>query len=181
MKKNIHNISEDSMTNSITGLVNCFDKMNLTPEQIVEHIEDMNLLARTGMHIIALSNGNKTLADKIAKANELIKLKRVEAFKKSVANGTDEEFLANMTHLDKSSLQVDMGLFRIGIKSENPLTEVEQQYYDIIQNSIDDDLETEALSQGFDSVDSWRSYNKLQSMGIEPQIETDIPNNVKKR
>lgn len=93
------------------------------------------------------------------KANELIKLKRIDEFKKSVANGTHEEFLANISWIDKSSLKVDMGLARLGLSNEKDLTEEEQKYYDIIENSINKDLEKEALSQGFDSVEAWRNHN----------------------
>lgn len=83
------------MVNSIEDILNRIDKVNLTPEQIVEHIGEMYKLAREGMYIIALSNGNKELVDQIDKENELIKLKSDE-FKKSVANDNYEEFLANI-------------------------------------------------------------------------------------
>lgn len=63
----------------------------------------------------------KELADKIEKANELIKI--IDAFKQSVADGTDEEFLANMPWTDKSSLSRDMGLSRMRFSSEKTLTE----------------------------------------------------------
>ena len=171
MKNDIRNIFGDGMANSIENMVSCFDKMNLTPEQIVEYIGEMDELTRTGMHITALSNGSKELADKIDKANELIKLKRIDEFKKSVANGTHEDFLANMPWMDKSSLSVDMGLFRIGLPSEKLLTEEEQRYFEIIENSINKDMEKEALSQGFDSVEAWRNHNIIHSMVVEPLTE----------
>lgn len=182
MKNDIRNIFGNGMANSIEGMVSLFDKMNLTPEEIVDHIGEMHELTRAGMHITALSNGNKELADKIDKANELIKLKRIDEFKKSVANGTHEEFLANMPWTDKSSLSVDMGLFRIGLSSEKPLTEEEQRYFEIIENSIDKDIEKEALSQGFDSVEAWRNHNSMHSMGaeVEPQTEMYIPRGIKR-
>lgn len=151
--------------------------MNLTSEQIVEHIGEMSELTRAGMHITALSNGNKELANKIDKANQLIKLKRIDEFKKSVANGTYEEFLANMPWTDKSSLSEDMGLFRIGLPSEKTLTEEEQRYSEIIENSIDKDMEKEALSQGFSSVDAWKKYNieHHRKIQFEPQTEMYNP------
>lgn len=101
------------------------------------------------------------------KANELIKLKRIDEFKKSVANGTHEEFLANISWIDKSSLKVDMGLARLGLSNEKDLTEEEQKYYDIIENSINKDLEKEALSQGFDSVEAWKNHNAMCTESVE--------------
>lgn len=181
MKKDIRIILGDGMATSIECMVSCFDKMNLTPEQIVDYIGEMHELIRTVMHITALSNGNKELADKINKANELIKLKRIDEFKKSVANGTHEEFLANMSRTDKTSFEVDMGLFRIGLPSEKPLTEEEQRYFEIIENSINKDMEKEALSQGFDNVEAWKNYNSMLNIGVkvEPQTE-NIPRGIKR-
>ena len=100
MKNDIHNVLGDSIANSIEGIVDCLDKMDLKPEEIVDRISDMHELVRAGMHLTALSKGNEELADKIDKANELIKLKRINEFKKSVANGTHEEFLADISWKD---------------------------------------------------------------------------------
>lgn len=54
-----------------------------------------------------------------------------------------------------------MGLSRLGLSNEKDLTEEEQKYYDIIENSINKDLEKEALSQGFDSVEACRNHNAM--------------------
>lgn len=167
MKNDIHNILGDSVADSIEGIVDCFDKMDLTPEEIVDHISHMHKLIREGMYLTALSKGNKELSDKIHKANESIKFKRIDEFKKSVANGTHEEFLANISWTDKSSLEGDMGLFRFGLSNEKALTEEEQKYYDIIENSIKKDLEKEALSQGFDSIEAWRDHNEMCTESVE--------------
>lgn len=167
MKNDIHNILGDCMANSIEGIVDCLDKMDLTPEEIVNRINGLNELIRGGMHLTALSKGYEELADKIDKANELIKLKRIDEFRKSVANGTHEEFLANISWIDKSSLEVDMGLSRLGLSNKKDLTEEEQKYYDIIENSINKDLEKEALSQGFDSVEAWRNHNAMCTESVE--------------
>lgn len=77
------------------------------------------------------------------KACQLIELHRINEFKSSVVNGSYEEFLKNMTYADKVSLLVDMGLSSIRIPSEKSLTEEEQIYYNIINNSIDNDLKRE--------------------------------------
>lgn len=166
MKNDIHNVLGDSIANSIEGIVDCLDKMDLKPEEIVDRISDMHELVRAGMNLTALSKGNEELADKIDKANELIKLKRINEFKKSVANGTHEEFLADISWKDKISLEVDMELSRFGLSNEKNLTEEEQKFYDIIENSIKKDLEKEALSKGFDSIEAWRNHNAMCTEGV---------------
>ena len=64
---------------------------------------------------------------------------------------------------DKTSLEVDMGLTRLKYPGEKELTDEEQLYYNIINNSIDKDLENIALSQDFTSVDAWRRNNEIHS------------------
>ena len=171
MNNEIRNIFGDDIDNSIIEcMVECLDKMNLTPEQIAEYIGEASELIRELIYLKASLDGKKELADKISKANEFIKLKRNDEFKKSVANGTHEDFLANMTWTDKCSLLVGMGLFRIGIPSEKPLTEEEQRYCEIIDNSIQKDMEKEALSQGFDSVEDWRTHNAMENEALREAL-----------
>lgn len=77
-----------------------------------------------------------------------------------------KSFLANISWKDKISLEVDMELSRFGLSNEKDLTEEEQKYYDIIENSIKKDLEKEALSKGFDSIDAWRNHNAMRTEGV---------------
>lgn len=175
MNDEIRNIFGDDIANSIIeNMVECLDKMNLTPEQNAEYIGEAIELIRAQIHLKALLDGKKELADKILKAIEFIKLKRIDEFKKSVANGTHEDFLANISWTDKCSLSVDMGLSRSGLPSEKPLTKEEQRYREIIDNSIQKDIEKEALSQGFDSVEDWKIHNAKHRMGIETQTGMNI-------
>lgn len=178
MNNEIRNIFGDDIANStIEHMIECLDKMNLTPEQIAEYIGEVSESTRALIHIKALLDGNEELADKISKAIEFIELNRIDEFKKSVANGTHEDFFANMTWPDKCSLSVDMGLFRTGIPGEKPLTEEEQRYCEIIDKSIQKDMEEEALSQDFASVEDWKTYNADNAecrMGIETQTGMNI-------
>lgn len=151
------------MSDSIHRMVDILDKMDLTSEEIAERIGNMREVTRAQMHVVALGSDNWELADKIAAANKIITQKRIDAFKQSVADSTYPEFLANMSWTEKSSLSVDMGLSRYGFSYEKPLTEEEQQYYDIIKSSIDKDIEKEVLSAGFDSVEAWREHNAKES------------------
>jgi hypothetical protein len=165
MKNDVRSIFGEGITASIEGVVAIFEKSGMTSEEIANHIEGMHETVRAGMHITAIANGNKELADRIAGANNIITQSRINEFKKSVAEGTHEQFLSQMPWTDKCSLSVDMRLVRImGFDSETPLTPEEQNYNDIIQVSIDKDIEKEALSQGFQSVDAWREHNSKMSM-----------------
>ena len=160
-----------SMSDSIHRMVDILDKMDLTSEEIAERIGDMREVIRAQMHVVALGSDNQELADKIAAANNLIKQKRIDSFKQSVADGTYPDFLANMSWTEKSSLLVDMGLFRQGFSDEKPLTEEEQRYYNIIDSSIDKDIEKKALSAGFDSVEAWQEHNAKESRNKESSFQ----------
>lgn len=143
MQNDLNNFFGINIVDSIEIIIDCFDKLELSIEQIEKHMQDMPELTREGLHIIALSKGKEELASKIEKACQLIELHRINEFKSSVVNGSYEEFLKNMTYADKVSLLVDMGLSSIRIPSEKSLTEEEQIYYNIINNSIDNDLKRE--------------------------------------
>ena len=166
MKNDTQKIFNNKLVNSVEKMVNGFKNANMTPEKIAESIKDFDKITRRGIRNIAYYSGDKETADKISKANKIIKERRISEFKKAVANGTEKEFLSTMPWTDKSSLKVDMGLFRIGIPSEKPLTEEEQRYSDIIEKSIDEDLKKEALSQGFSSVEEWREYNSKVDLSM---------------
>lgn len=163
MKNGLFDTGDDILAASVEGLVNCFERIDLTPEDIVDHIKDMNKSTIAMIEIIAFSRGDNELAKKIKKANDVIRQRAVNEFKQAVANGTYEEYLSNISWTDKTSLEVDMGLTRLKYPGEKELTDEEQLYYNIINNSIDKDLENIALSQGFTSVDAWRRNNEIHS------------------
>lgn len=166
MKNDTQKFFGNTIVNSVEKMVNVFKNANMTPEKIAESIKDFDKTTRTCIHIIAFSSGDKETADKISKANKIIKERRISEFKIAVANGIEKEFLSTMAWTDKTSLIVDMDLFRIGIPSEKPLSEEEQRYSDIIEKSIDEDLKKEALSQGFSSVEEWREYNSKVDLSM---------------
>lgn len=159
-----------SMSDSIHCMVDILDKMDLTSEEIAERIGDFCKMVRLEMRITAMLSGNRELADKIDAANNLIKQKRIDSFKQSVTDGTYPDFLAKMSWIEKSSLFVDMG-FRNG---EKPLTEEEQKYYNIIDSSIDKDIEKKALSAGFDSVEAWQEHNARESKKMKSSFQLHL-------
>lgn len=155
MEKDIRKVFGKDISRAIEDIVRCYEDIDFTSEQLAEHMENIDEILREAIHITALSEGNQELAERINAANEIIKQNQINNFKKSVVEGTYEEFLSKMSWTDKSSFLVNMGLFRIGFSSEKPYTAEEQQYYDIIKSSIDKDIEKEALSKGFPSVEAW--------------------------
>ena len=159
MKKDIQNIFGNTIARSMEGLADVFKNANMTPEEIAESIKEFHETTRTGIYFSALSNGDKETADKIEKANDILKERRISEFKKAVANGTEKAFLSTMRWTDKSSLKIDMELSRIEMASKKPLTSEEQMYLDIIEKSITEDLTKEALSHGFSSVNEWKEHN----------------------
>ena len=151
--------TEEILAESIEGMLICFEKMNLSTEQIFDKIKNLNEIIRSLMHIMALNNGNEDLAERIQLANEMIQQDKINKFKEAVNNGTAEEYLASIDYIDKISLNVEMGLFRTGLESEEPLTAEEQKYADLIEASIGEYLKKQAQSEGFKNVDEWKENN----------------------
>lgn len=125
---------------ALEDLIKIYEKENFTIDQIVENISDMLDITRASLHIIAIANKNNELADKIQKANEIVTQNKINAFKESVKNGTYKEFLQNMSWSEISALKIDMNLSRMGFPDEEPLSEEEQMYSDIIEESINNEL-----------------------------------------
>ena len=101
MKNDIQNIFGSTMARSMEGMANVFKNANMTPEEIAESIKDFHETTRAGIHISALSSGDKETEDKIEKDNQIIKGRRISEYKKAVANGTEKEFLSTMQWTDK--------------------------------------------------------------------------------
>lgn len=155
MDNNIDKQLDADISNSINGLVNSFNKLNLSDNEIYEHIKNLGEPVRAHIHIVALRLGNKELAEKISMANEKIKKERINNFVDSVINGTKDEFLENMSWTDKTSLKVDIEHY----KDSEPLKLDIQTCTKIIDESIYSDLTKIAKSEGFDSVEDWRKNN----------------------
>lgn len=134
---------KEKIASSLENMVRCFEKMNLTTDQIVNQINDMPSIFRSCLRIIALLTGNKELAKKISDANETIKMRKIDEFKNAVTNGTHEEFLSDMSLGDKGVLSV--GIKKLGEGKD--LTEEEQKCSDIIKKSMDRDIEKMGLNQ----------------------------------
>ena len=147
MMNDIQDDYKDKIASSLEVMVNCFERMNLTAEQIMDQISDMPKILRNKILTTASLAGKKELAEKIGTANEMIKLKNIDKFKESVVNGTHEKFLSNMTWSDKALLLMDMGLFSAILPRDLELSEEDQKYRDIVKKSMDKDIEKMGLNQ----------------------------------
>lgn len=150
----------------------CRDQ-SITPEIIARNLEHIHEIKRDGMALFARATGDKETTKKIEIANKIIQMKRIQEFKEAVASGKEQEFLDRMSWIDKISLEVNMDLKRI-IDTKKPLTEEEQKYLDILEKSIDNDIENEALRQGFSSVEEWQKHNAAK-YGIQYGSIENIP------
>ena len=144
---NIQDDYKDKIASSLEVMVNCFERMDLTAEQIMDQISDMPRTLRNKILVTASLSGKKELAEKIGTANEMIKLKNIEKFKESVVNDTHSQFLSNMTWNDKALLLMDMGLFSAILPRDLELSEEDQKYRDIVKKSMDKDIENMRLNQ----------------------------------
>lgn len=148
-----------NMNKSIEGLVGNFAKLNLSVDEIYEHIKIFGEEVRAKIHLVAISNENKDLAKKIKIVNEKIKKERITNFIDSLVNGTKDEFFANMSFVDKISLKVD-----IEHSKDLDLLSLEvKKFLEIIENSIYSDLLKMAKDEGFDNVEAWQRYNALKA------------------
>lgn len=68
MQNDLNNFFGINIVDSIEIIIDCFDKLELSIEQIEKHMQDMPELTREGLHIIALSKGKEELASKIEKS-----------------------------------------------------------------------------------------------------------------
>ena len=92
MKNDIQNIFGSTMARSMEGMANVFKNANMTPEEIAESIKDFHETTRAGIHISALSSGDKETADKIDKANQIIKGRRISDLKKLLQTAQKKNF-----------------------------------------------------------------------------------------
>ena len=157
MKNDVEIIFGKQKATAMDGMVRAFRNADTTPEKIAESIQNLHETTRAGIHISALSSGDKETANKIDKANQIIKEKRINEFKKAVESGKGKEFLSTMSWTDKISLQVDIEYSEEDTKN----------YIEIIEESIGEDIENEALRQGFSSVEEWRNHNAKVASSIE--------------
>ena len=148
-----------NMNKSIEGLVENFAKLNLSVDEIYEHIKIFGEEVRAKIHLVAISNGNKDLAKKIEIVNEKIKIERIKKFIDSLVNETRDEFFANMSFVDKISLKVDIE----HSKDLDILSWEVKKILEIIEKSIYSDLIKMANAEGFDSVEDWQKNNALQA------------------
>ncbi len=160
MKYNIESIFGDEIASQNKEMIDIIKNSNMTPEQIARILKNTSKIEKARLLVYALSIGAEDIGDKIEKAINIIRERKIEAFKKAVAEGREREFLSTMNWEEKITLEVEMKISRLGIPGEKPLSEENQRYLDIIEQSIKEDIEQEVLSQGFSSVEEWQEHNE---------------------
>ncbi len=102
-------------------------------------------------------NKKRELAEKINNIMSFRKRELIKKFEDSIHNATYEQFLSGMSWVSKSGLTVDIELNAAFNNRE--LTDIEKKMISILNESIDKDIKSIALSEGFDSVDAWKENN----------------------
>ena len=160
MNENIDEMLQENMKKSIDGLVNTFDKKDSSIDEIYQTIKVFGEGARIIIYMTALTTGKKELAEKIHAANVKINNERINSFINSILNSTYEEFLSNLSFVEKISLKAEIQLYKSLDKIDIDI----EKCLGIIEKSIRVDLEEEAKSQGFDSVEEWQRHNVQNSV-----------------
>lgn len=100
----------------------------------------------------AISMGDENVINKFRSAISLLSEEKIQRFKTAVVSGTQEEFLSSLSLAQKESLLSEMNFSRnsgsndVPITPEEqesgdaPITPEEQEFYDILTNSINEEL-----------------------------------------
>ena len=162
MGNSIQNMISELTKKSEKDFVNAND--STTSKQIADIMESLDKKTRATIYLAAFHGSTKQLADKIDQADEIVdkrkRQKLVYDFKEALANSDVRDFLSSLSLNDKTNLEEDMGILRLGLSSESQLIEEEQKYLDLIEDSIADYTRKAALKSGFESIDEWRKFNE---------------------
>lgn len=139
----------------LTSTVIYLEKADLDENELLQFLEPLSDCIRILLQYKTFFACKSELAKKLKVANETIKQKRIVAFKKAVEDGSYNDYLSKLRWTDKSNLSVAMNLKR----AEEKLSEEEKKYLNIIEASIQKDLEDEAEMYGFSSIEEWKKNN----------------------
>lgn len=132
--------------------------LNLSDEELANIISGYCNFTRDEIKLALPFSKNNELREKFRRAFNIIELKRIEEYVKAVNDNMSDEFLFNLSLLDKSSLMTQFILLREQLSCFGINSDQEQQYYlDVIKNAIDKEFEEEAVKQGF-SIEEWKKH-----------------------
>lgn len=140
MNEQTKEILGEKVTKSINDLMFALDIKSLTPEQMAERIADMPEVVRSTMQIVAEQSGNEILATNLDKANTIIIEDRIQKFKKTVKEGTSEQYLSNMDWTDLMLLKVHLGLYDVEVEKK---TSEDKWYTKVLDKAINEKVEKE--------------------------------------
>ena len=139
----------------LTSTVIYLENADLDENELLQFLEPLGDTVRILLQYKTFFALKSNLAKKLKAANETIKQKRIDAFKKAVQDGSYNDYLSKLRWTDKSNLSVAMNLNR----AEDKLSEEEKKYLNIIEASIQKDLEDESEMYGFSSLEDWKKTN----------------------
>ena len=125
---------------ALEKLVLSFDEANISAVDIGLIIKNYSESYRTELYIIANSLNKHDLANKIRQAIILVEENEIAMFKEAVEQGYGREYLNSLTFEEKTSLMVNMDLLKIGVTDKRPLNNMEQKYYDLFTESINESV-----------------------------------------
>ena len=129
-----------------------------TAEELADMISEHSQYFNDEIKYALPFSRNEDLKTKFYRAIKIVNLRKIEDFVKAIQAGASEEYLANLSYLDKCSLSTQMLLLgeelsTIGIQSE----EEKKQCFNVINEAIKKDFEEEAKKYGL-TTDNLRNF-----------------------
>lgn len=134
------------------------DSSSSNKEELADLLSNLSQYFKDEIKYALPFSHNNELKNKFYAALKIINLRKVEEYVKAVQADASDEYLANLSSVDKCSLKSQMLLLSeelptLGIQSD----EEKQQYFDILNEAIEKDFKEEAEKYGLTS-DNLRKF-----------------------
>ncbi len=154
-----------------SSMILLLDSTCSTAEELADMINELSQYFKDEIKYALPFSHNEKLKSKFYKALKIINLRKVEEFVKAVQANASDEYLSNLSYLDKCSLSTQMLLLgeelsTIGIQSE----EEKQQCFSIITDAIKKDFEEDIAKYGLNSADWEKYFSSHQTITIPEQL-----------
>lgn len=156
-----------------SSMILLLDSTCSTAEELADMINDFSQYFIDEIKCSLPFSYNSELKKKFYTALKIINLRKVEEFVKAIQIGASNEYLANLSYLDKCSLSTHILLLgedfqSAGIQSE----EEKQQCFSIITDAIKKDFEEDIAKYGLNSADWEKYFSSHQTITIPEQLST---------
>lgn len=154
-----------------SSMILLLDSTCSTAEELADMINDFSQYFIDEIKCSLAFSYNSELKKKFYTALKIINLRKVEEFVKAIQVGASDEYLANLSYLDKCSLSTHILLLgedfqSAGIRSE----EEKQQCFSIITDAIKKDFEEDIAKYGLNSADWEKYFSSHQTISIPEQL-----------